>query len=361
MKTVRSPKTVIAWLLIGVAMLIIQIILGGVTRLTGSGLSITEWEVITGSLPPLNAQQWLLEFEKYQRTQQYRTLNFDFTLHDFKFIFFWEWLHRFWARLIGVVFAIPFCIFLFQGRIKKTMIRPLLILFLLGALQGLVGWIMVQSGLVGDAIYVAPTRLAMHFIFAMVLLAYTFWFALELLVLKKQFVITSKIKTFTWWIIVLLGIQFIFGALMAGHRGAPAAPTWPDINGSFIPDHVFSQGLKSVIEERIVIHFIHRTLAYIIVLLIIIWNIKALRIRTSSLFSKARLLPLFFVIIQVTLGILTVLTSRDIRVAKWNYFEWMAQLHQFVALLLLLSLVFAAFLLRRGSFIRTTDPHTQIY
>src|SRR5687767_10165883 len=178
----RSSKPVAIWLLTGVGMIIIQIILGGITRLTGSGLSITEWDVITGTLPPLNAQDWSIEFEKYRQTPQYRLLNADFNLNDFKFIFFWEWMHRLWGRLIGVVFAIPFVVFLIQGRFKKEMIRPLVILFLLGALQGAIGWIMVASGLSGDAIYVKPTRLALHFVFAMVLLAYTFWFALKLLV-----------------------------------------------------------------------------------------------------------------------------------------------------------------------------------
>ena len=346
-----SSRPVAIWLLVGVGMVIVQIILGGITRLTGSGLSITEWDVITGTLPPLNEQQWLAEFAKYKATPQYRLLNFDFNLKDFKFIFFWEWFHRFWGRLIGIVFAVPFVVFLIQRRFRSDMIRPLVILFFLGALQGLVGWIMVASGLDGDAIYVKPTRLALHFIFAMVLLAYTFWFALQLLVQEKDLVAAPRLKTFTWFIIALLGVQFIFGALMAGHRGAPAAPTWPDINGSFAPAYVFKQKLIGIIEDRIVIHFIHRMLAYLLVVLVVIWNIKALKIKTSSLFAKARALPLFFIIIQTTLGILTVLTSTGIKAARWNEFEWMAQLHQFVALLLLLSLVLAAFLLRKRSLV----------
>jgi cytochrome c oxidase assembly protein subunit 15 len=169
----RSSRPVAIWLLIGVFMIIVQIVLGGITRLTGSGLSITEWDVITGTLPPLTDSKWLEEFHKYQQTPQYRLLNFDFTLTDFKFIFFWEWFHRLWGRLIGVVFFIPFLVFLFQRRFRSDMVQPLIILFLLGALQGAVGWIMVASGLVGDAIYVKPTRLALHFVFAMVLLFYT--------------------------------------------------------------------------------------------------------------------------------------------------------------------------------------------
>ena len=145
-QTDRSTKLVATWLLIGVVMTVIQVALGGITRLTGSGLSITEWDVITGSLPPFNEQQWLAEFNKYRQTPQYHLLNFDFTLSDFKFIFFWEWFHRLWARTIGLVFAIGFVWFLVKKHFKKEMINPLLILFLLGALQGAIGWIMVASG-----------------------------------------------------------------------------------------------------------------------------------------------------------------------------------------------------------------------
>jgi cytochrome c oxidase assembly protein subunit 15 len=349
MKNASPDRPVAIWLLTGVVMIIVQIILGGITRLTGSGLSITEWDVVTGSLPPLNEVQWSAEFEKYRQTAQYNSINFDFSLRDFKFIFFWEWVHRFWARLIGIVFAIPFIVFLVQGRFKKSFVRPLVILFLLGALQGLVGWIMVQSGLTGDAIYVAPTRLALHFVFAMVLLAYTFWFALKLLVPGRQLVSAPGLKHYTWWIVALLGLQFIYGALMAGHRAAPAAPTWPDINGSLMPDHVFRTGWAGLLEDRIVIHFVHRTLAYILVVLIVAWTVQAVRIAGTYVFSRVRLVPIAFVVVQVTLGVMTVLTSTGIRVAKWNSFEWMAQLHQFVALLLLLSLVFAAFLLQKRS------------
>jgi heme a synthase len=346
----RSSRPVAIWLLAGVAMIIVQIILGGITRLTGSGLSITEWEVITGSLPPLNQQDWLLEFEKYKQTPQFRLLNYDFALPDFKFIYFWEWFHRLWGRLIGLVFIIPFIIFLVQKRFTKEMIWPLVILFLLGALQGIIGWIMVASGLTGDAIYVKPTRLALHFIFAMILLMYTFWVALKLLVHPNKITVSKSLNSFTWIIIIVLFIQLIFGALMAGLRAAPAAPTWPDINGSFIPAAVFSriEGWRSFIEDRIVIHFVHRMLAYLLTIMIIVWTFQSFNIK-ERIFAATRFLPLSLVIIQVALGVFTVLTSINIRPARWNDFEWMAQLHQFVALLLLLSITLAAFLVRNKS------------
>lgn len=356
----RSDKAVANWIMIGVAMLIIQILLGGITRLTGSGLSITEWDVITGTLPPLNQHQWLEEFHKYRQTPQYHILNFDFTLSDFKSIFFWEWFHRFWGRLIGVVFLIPFIIFLIQKRFRPQMIKPLIILFLLGALQGAVGWIMVASGLTGDAIYVKPTRLAMHFILACVLICYAFWFGLQLLVKKESLVKDNGLKSFTWGIIILLLVQLTFGALLAGHKGATAAPTWPDINGSFVPAYIFKQGAIGIIENPIVIQFIHRSIAYLLVILIFTWFFRSFKTQASSAFAKARWFPVFLVLLQVCLGIFTVLTSIRIRPAKWNIFEWMAQLHQLVAISLLLSLIANLFFLQgkqKAKTVNTVEPN----
>ena len=341
-------KPVAIWLMIGVGMLIVQILLGGITRLTGSGLSITEWNVVTGTLPPMNEQQWMEEFNKYKQTPQFSILNSDFKLQDFKFIFFWEWFHRFWARLIGVVFAIPFINFLFQKRFREEMITPLIILFLLGALQGAVGWIMVASGLTGDAIYVKPTRLMLHFVLALGLLCYTFWFALQLLVPDEKRIINKPLKKFTWAIITVLVFQLAFGALMAGHKAATFAPTWPDINGSFIPDKMFSSadGLLNLIENRITIHFIHRMLAYILIALILIWSWKAFKVNGSNLFSKTKWLPLLLVTIQLVLGVFSVLTSIKIVPNHWGVFEWMAQLHQLIAMFLLLSLIWMLYLVK---------------
>ena len=166
-----KSKAVASWLLLGVAMTVIQIAIGGITRLTGSGLSITEWEVVTGALPPMNEAHWQELFAKYKTTPQFQLLNFDFDLANFKFIFFWEWFHRLWARIIGLVFAFGFIYFIVKKYFKPSMIKPLVVLFLLGALQGAIGWIMVASGLEGDAVYVKPTRLALHFIFALGLLS----------------------------------------------------------------------------------------------------------------------------------------------------------------------------------------------
>jgi len=345
----RSSRPIAIWLLIGVGMIIIQVLLGGITRLTGSGLSITEWNVVTGTLPPMNEQQWMTEFSKYQDTPQYQLLNSGFTIRDFKFIFFWEWFHRLWARLIGVVFAVPFIIFLVQKRFKPSMVKPMIILFLLGALQGAIGWIMVASGLTGDAIYVKPAKLAMHFVLALGLLAYAFWFALELLVPKEKIVFNTKINKLTIGILAVLLVQLVYGAFMAGHKAATAAPTWPDINGSIIPPNMFGKegGLLDLIDNRITIHFIHRGLAYIL-LALVFWQASQLaKLKSAPALQNGRWLPAFLISIQLALGILSVLSSTSIIPNKWGLFEWMAQLHQLVAMGLLLTEVWLLYIVRR--------------
>jgi heme a synthase len=346
----KNSKAVAIWIGIGVLMLLIQVILGGVTRLTGSGLSITEWNVITGTIPPLNENAWIREFEKYKQTPQFQLLNIDFQLSDFKFIFFWEWLHRFWARLIGVVFIIGFVYLLSKRLLKSEMVKPLLILFLLGALQGAVGWIMVGSGLTGDAVYVKPTRLALHFIFAMVLIAYAFWFYLILVVPKTDLIREKRIRSFTGWLLLLTTIQLVFGALMAGHKAATAAPTWPDINGSMLPESTFSDvpWLLNFIENKITIHFVHRNLAYLIFVLtsVLVWKLYSIK-TTSRTFNKIKAIPMWLVIFQVLLGIFSLVTSPGIVPNRWGAFEWFAQLHQIAGMLFALSLVGLFFVVRR--------------
>jgi cytochrome c oxidase assembly protein subunit 15 len=345
----RGKKAVSNWILIGVFMLLIQVVLGGITRLTGSGLSITEWNVVTGFIPPLNEHHWMVEFEKYRQTPQYQLLNADFTLPDFKFIFFWEWFHRFWARLIGVVFVVGFVYLLAKQYLKKDMVKPLLILFLLGALQGVIGWIMVASGLTGDAIYVKPTRLALHFVFALALIAYAFWYALELKLDKKDRVHDAGLYKWSWWLTGLLLLQLAFGALMAGHKAATAAPTWPTINGQWVPGSMLHDKpvLLNFIENKITIHFVHRTLAYLLLLLVIMYSMKIFRKRISSrVFKTFGRLPLLLVLLQVLLGILSVIYSTSIVPQRWGAFEWMAQCHQVVGMLLFLSLVAMLYLTR---------------
>jgi cytochrome c oxidase assembly protein subunit 15 len=345
----HKSKKVAQWLMLGVVMTVIQIALGGITRLTGSGLSITEWDVVTGTLPPLNDASWLQLFEKYKTTPQFHLLNFDFTLANFKFIFFWEWFHRLWARSIGLVFAFGFIYFLAKKYFQSNMIKPLLVLFLLGALQGAIGWIMVASGLQGDAVYVKPTRLALHFIFALGLLAYTYWFALKLSVQpirrnsgnQEATDKISSIRKWAWVILLFIFFQLIYGALMAGHKAANVASTWPTINGQWIPTGLLSkdQFLLNAVNNTIWIHFVHRGLAYVLLVLIIIWSTQLFKLQGNNFWVRARLAPPILVFIQILLGIFTVLSSVHIIPGVWGGFEWLAQLHQLTGMLLLLSVI----------------------
>ncbi|MBZ5858913.1 COX15/CtaA family protein [Flavihumibacter profundi] len=337
----KGNRAVAIWLLIGVGMIMVQVLLGGITRLTGSGLSITEWDVVTGALPPLNEQQWLQKFQEYQQTPQYRLLNTGFNLQDFKFIFFWEWFHRVWARLLGFVFIIGFVYLVAKKFLRKDMVNPLLVLFLLGALQGAVGWIMVASGLTGNAVYVKPTRLALHFILALGLLCYTFWFALRLLVQDTDRTESSPVRKLTLIVLVLLGLQLMYGALMAGHKAATVAPTWPTINGRWWPDSLWRDSplMLNFIDNPVTIHFVHRNLAYLITILVIFWYRKSSQADNPAFIKKWNRSPIILVVVQVMLGILSVLTSQGIVPGHWGNFEWMAQLHQLVAMFLLLSLV----------------------
>jgi cytochrome c oxidase assembly protein subunit 15 len=343
-----STKAVANWVLIGLIMLFVQVILGGITRLTGSGLSITEWNVITGTVPPLSDHQWDIEFAKYRQTPQFRLLNAEFSLDDFKFIFFWEWFHRFWARLVGIVFLAGFAYLLFSGKLRREMVRPLIILFLLGALQGAVGWIMVLSGLTGDALYVKPLKLALHFIFALGLICYTFWFWLEL---RERPVGTSehgRLRKMSLIILAVLFFQLIYGALMAGGKLANAAPTWPTINGDWIPDSLFAlRGRSELVEDKITVQFIHRGLAYLIFGLVLVWTIMARKLATNAYdIRKIRNLPLFVVSLQILLGIMTVLLSPDIVPNHWVAFDWFALVHQITGMLFLLVMIFVLYILQ---------------
>lgn len=329
-------------------MIMIQTLLGGVTRLSGSGLSITEWDVVTGTLPPLNHEAWVKEFEQYRQSPQYRYLNSDFTLSDFKAIFFWEWFHRFWARLIGLVFAVPFIYFLVKKYFNREMILPLVALFVLGGLQGAVGWIMVKSGLVGDAIYVRPTKLAIHFVLAMLLACYVLWFALQLLVPRGQRVSYPALRNLYLFTFLLLLVQLVYGALMAGHKAATAAATWPTINGSWVPEGMGRAASgHPLLENTITIHFIHRGIAYLLALLVIGASVMAFRRQEpSAVFRKYRWQPLALVLLQVVLGICTVLSSTHIIPNRWGIFETLAELHQLIAMFLLMSLVVQLYLLQ---------------
>ena len=342
----KKRKAVAWWLLAGVLMIVVQVLLGGITRLTGSGLSITEWKPIMGAMPPMTDKDWNAAFDQYKQIAQYKYLNSHFELSDFKFIFFWEWFHRLWARLLGVVFAIGFIYFLMKGYFKRDMVLPLVILFVLGAAQGLVGWIMVASGLNDTELYVNHIKLALHFIAALILLCYTLWFALKLLIPETEILYSTKLKNFTNVIIALLTVQLIYGAFMAGLKAAMSAATWPDINGMYFPDTLST---ASWVNHPLNIHFIHRTLAYILFAAIMVWFVQAGRAAVSGktpYMNKARWWPFVLVWVQVLLGIVTVISAPKIVFGKFGTFETLAELHQLFAMFLLMALIVVRYLVR---------------
>lgn len=384
----KTDKYVGIWLLTGVIMIVIQTVLGGVTRLTNSGLSITEWNPIHGSLPPLDREQWTEEFEGYRNraSGQFRAQNADMRLEDFKAIYWWEWSHREWARLLGLVFLAGFIFFAVKGYFHRRMILPFVALFLLGGLQGAIGWIMVQSGLNPGDTHVDHIRLTAHFLAALILLlSYTLWFALKLLVPEGQRVTAPRLHAFTLVLLLLLTLQLAWGGFMAGlhvgdsaqidsrnpirqqdgtaglhsgeTRAATAAPTWPTINGKWFPtklDRYRGQeyrGAAQLTNNPIGIHLVHRSLAYLLFAGIVAWFAAAGRTlrgaAPGSLLARARIWPLLLVCLQLLLGIVTVLQSTRIVPRCFGVFEFLAESHQFVAMCLLIALVVNLYALRR--------------
>lgn len=340
----KARKQVATWLLIGVGMIVIQVLLGGITRLTESGLSITEWKPFKGALPPLNDAAWMAEFDKYKNTDQFKYVHQSFSLSDFKFIFFWEWFHRLWARLMGVVFLIGFVYFLATKKFKKEMIAPMVILFILGGLQGAIGWIMVKSGLVPEKYFVGHVELTTHFLAALILLSYTLWFALGMLIKPGQKIVNVSLQRSLIVILIVFFFQLTYGGFMAGMRAAIAAPTWPDINGSFIPATIgeLSPAIKNIAYNPLTVHFIHRGLAYLLFVLVLVWWFKSKSVSGSPLFSKLRNVFFVLLVTQVALGILTVLNATHA-----NRLVWLGVSHQFTAMLVLMVLVSLLFIVKK--------------
>lgn len=353
---IHKRRVVARWLMLGVIMIVVQILLGGITRLTGSGLSIAEWKPILGAVPPMNDQEWHAAFELYKvkAAGQFLNHNSDYTLSDFKAIYFWEWCHREWARLLGIVFILGFSYFLVKKYFDKKMLQPFVILFLLGALQGAVGWIMVASGLNPDDTHVSHIKLALHFMFALVLLVYTYWFALKLKYPTPQTHNTPKLKTITFSVLILLSVQCIYGAFMAGLRAAPVAPTWPDINGAWgVHNPMVWAGetlsFQSMLTDHpLVVQWIHRALAYTLLILIMLLGFqlykKTSKSQNAQLY-KAIKYPIILVVLQVIFGILTVINGTLMTQSKFQKFELLAEGHQMIAIFLLMSLVYLYYLL----------------
>jgi len=342
----KYDKTIRIWLLIGLIMLVGQVVLGGITRLTGSGLSITRWDIVTGVIPPLNAEQWLEAFDFYKETPQYQKLNSTFNVKDFKFIYFWEYFHRLWVRTLGFIFLIPFIIFVFKKRIDLYLMKRLLLVVFLTILTASAGWIMVQSGLINRP-WVNAYKLTLHFMLAMLVV----WAMVKTVADVYGFgssskLISTRIISITF---VITFIQMIFAGLMAGMKAGLYYPSWPDMNGEFIPAVLLNSthwtwenmiNYDSYLFAPAFVQFSHRILAYVLFLLTGIMFIK-LKNRID-LFSKKWLnLTLLLILIQVILGVLTVLNVTGKIPLFWGVS------HQLIGLLYFMSLLFLGYSLRK--------------
>lgn len=342
------PKAVQIWLMIGVFMVFMQVVIGGVTRLTGSGLSITKWEIVTGTLPPLNAAQWQEEFEEYQATPQYQKINEGMSMSEFKFIYFWEYFHRLWARSMGFVFLIPFLFFYFKGWIDRPLLRRLGVVVLLAALAASFGWIMVASGLVNRP-WVNAYKLTLHLSIALAVYSTLFWTLLTTFTSYPQVIHTVLLKKWGLWIAILLGVQIVLGGIMSGMKAGLFYPTWPQMNGDWIPAVVLNgsewNSLNFIHYDRgpfmsALVQLMHRSLAYALVIIVLWYFYKAMTNAPKGPFRSALpLLPLM-IFIQVLLGIFTLLYCKGTVPVGLGVF------HQAGALVLLTIILFLNYHLR---------------
>jgi cytochrome c oxidase assembly protein subunit 15 len=260
----QSRATAI-WLFAVAALVFAMIIVGGATRLTDSGLSITEWKPVTGAVPPLNAAEWAAEFARYKATPEYRYVNAGMSLEQFKVIYGWEWGHRFLGRLIGLAFALPFLVLLLLRRLPKRLIPACLVLFALGGLQGLVGWWMVASGLI-DRVDVAPERLAVHFGLALILFGALIWTGLRAWAGPRASAsVPARWSAAAWALVALVYLQLLLGALVAGNDAGLIHNDWPLMSGRLVPDDYAGEGLWGTLaHSRAAVQLHHRLLAYVL-------------------------------------------------------------------------------------------------
>ena len=329
----KDNKKVIYWLLTGCTLIFIMVIVGGITRLTHSGLSISNYKLISGTIPPTNALQWNEAFDLYKQYPEYQKLNYNMTIDEFKDIYFWEWIHRVIGRFIGLVFVIPFVYFLLRKQLTKSTIKKCLILLAMGGFQGFLGWFMVKSGLV-DKPDVSHYRLAMHLTTAFLTFAYTFWVALDLIFPSKKQVNTSFRNLIRVGLVILV-VQIIWGAFVAGLDAGWIHNHWPLMNdGELIHQSVTTEQeplWRNFIEGKSGVQFVHRYLAYIVVGIIgFIW-FKARKDKTTMLQQKGINLLLILVGVQFVLGVLTLVLFVPV---------WLGVLHQVTAFFLLATMTF---------------------
>jgi len=329
----KDNKKVIYWLLTGCTLIFIMVIVGGITRLTHSGLSISNYKLISGTIPPTNALQWNEAFDLYKQYPEYQKLNYNMTIDEFKDIYFWEWIHRVIGRFIGLVFVIPFVYFLLRKQLTKSTIKKCLILLAMGGFQGFLGWFMVKSGLV-DKPDVSHYRLAMHLTTAFLTFAYTFWVVLDLIFPSKKQVNTSFRNLIRVGLVILV-VQIIWGAFVAGLDAGWIHNHWPLMNdGELIHQSVTTEQeplWRNFIEGKSGVQFVHRYLAYIVVGIIgFIW-FKARKNKTTMLQQKGINLLLILVGVQFVLGVLTLVLFVPV---------WLGVLHQVTAFFLLATMTF---------------------
>ncbi len=329
----KDNKRVIYWLLTGCLLMFLMVVVGGITRLTHSGLSITNYKLISGTLPPMNELEWQEAFDLYKQYPEYQKLNSHFTLEDFKDIYFWEWFHRFIGRMIGLVFIIPFLYFLIKKQLTKSTIKKAIILLVLGAFQGFLGWYMVKSGLV-DNPDVSHYRLAAHLTTAFITFAYTFWVALDLMFPdKKQ--IDKNFRSLVRWGMAILLIQIIYGAFVAGLDAGFIHNHWPMMSeGKFMHQTVYieqSPLYKNFIEGKSGVQFIHRMLAYVVVIFILMIWFKAKKRNLNKIQLKGINAMVFIMILQFLLGVFTIINQVPV---------WLGVAHQIGAFLLLATMTF---------------------
>ncbi len=337
------------WLYTGLFMVFVQIVVGGITRLTGSGLSITKWEIVMGTLPPLHAAQWEEAFELYKATPQYQKINEGMGMSEFKFIYFWEFIHRFWARLMGLVFLIPFLFFWRKGAISPALMKRLGITVVLAAIVALFGWIMVASGLVNRP-WVNAYKLTLHLSLALTVFSYLLWTILLFYPPQTDVFHTGVLKRWGLVLIILTALQIALGGMMSGMKAALFYPTWPDMHGELVPAvlldprswhmdnfvHYDSGPFMSAL-----VQLLHRSLAYVLATLIIWFFIKAWPMAGQRALKNSLLAMLIILSTQVTLGILTLVHSvGSIPVGLGVY-------HQAVGVLLLTVMFVVYFQVRR--------------
>jgi len=309
----------------------IMIIVGGLTRLTDSGLSITQWQLFSGFLPPLNDFDWDNYFNLYKEIPEFKTQNFEMTLNEFKVIFWWEWIHRFLGRLIGIYFLIPLIIFSFKVPLKNLII--LYLIFFLICFQGFIGWYMVSSGL-SERVDVSHFRLSLHLIIAFLILSLILWNYLNLKKIRLPF---KKLNFYIPFIfLILVYSQIVIGAFVSGMDAGKIYNSWPLMGSSYFPnDSTFSNLFKlSAFNDPSIVQFMHRNLAYIIFAFYLFILIKIYKNNLTNFFFSINLLGLLL-IIQITLGILTLIYGAQIKLAS---------MHQICSIFLVSSSVYLLYL-----------------